>query len=161
MSQVKLKLASPGKRLLAFLIDAGIPIGTLLFMYIIKDIVSSLITRPSIYDEFGFGFYDDYSYNLDGPFALLFGFFYISYLIVEIVFYVKASSIGKMVLKLQVVSAANAKPLNPGLMLFREIFVKYVSTVVFFLGYIWIFIDENHRGWHDLILNTYVVELDS
>ena len=30
---------------------------------------------------------------------------------------------------------------------------------MFLLGFIWILIDERNRGWHDKILDTYVVDL--
>jgi uncharacterized RDD family membrane protein YckC len=33
----------------------------------------------------------------------------------------------------------------------------YVASAVFYLGFIWIFIDKRHRGWHDLIAGTIVV----
>ncbi len=34
----------------------------------------------------------------------------------------------------------------------------WVSGAVFYLGYIWIFIDNWKRGWHDLIAGTVVVK---
>ena len=34
----------------------------------------------------------------------------------------------------------------------------WVSGAVFYLGFIWIFIDQRHRGWHDLIASTVVVK---
>ena len=34
----------------------------------------------------------------------------------------------------------------------------WVSGAVFYLGYIWIFIDKRKRGWHDLIAGTVVVK---
>ena len=33
----------------------------------------------------------------------------------------------------------------------------YVASAVFYLGFIWIFIDQRHRGWHDLIAGTVVI----
>ena len=45
------------------------------------------------------------------------------------------------------------------MMLFREWFVKKASGSIFLLGYIWVMIDEKNRGWHDKILDTYVVDL--
>jgi uncharacterized RDD family membrane protein YckC len=35
-----------------------------------------------------------------------------------------------------------------------------VNSLVFYLGFIWIFIDSRRRGWHDLIAGTVVVETD-
>ena len=33
----------------------------------------------------------------------------------------------------------------------------WVSGAVFYLGYVWILIDERHRGWHDLLAGTCVI----
>jgi len=33
----------------------------------------------------------------------------------------------------------------------------YVASTVFYLGFIWIFVDKRRRGWHDLIAGTVVV----
>ena len=43
-------------------------------------------------------------------------------------------------------------------MLLREIIVKKASSSVLWLGYIWILIDKYNRGWHDKILDTYVID---
>ncbi|OKY78077.1 MAG: putative membrane protein YckC, RDD family [Candidatus Methanohalarchaeum thermophilum] len=32
------------------------------------------------------------------------------------------------------------------------------STFVFFIGFLWIIIDENNQGWHDKLAGTYVVK---
>ena len=34
----------------------------------------------------------------------------------------------------------------------------WVAAAVFYIGYIWIFIDKRHRGWQDLIAGTVVVK---
>jgi uncharacterized RDD family membrane protein YckC len=39
-----------------------------------------------------------------------------------------------------------------------RLFGYWVSGLVFYLGYIWIFIDRRKRGWHDLIAGTVVVQ---
>ena len=33
----------------------------------------------------------------------------------------------------------------------------WVAGAVFYLGYIWIFIDKRRRGWQDLIAGTIVI----
>lgn len=33
----------------------------------------------------------------------------------------------------------------------------YVSSLVFYLGFIWVFVDKRRRGWHDLIAGTVVI----
>ncbi len=42
--------------------------------------------------------------------------------------------------------------------LIREIIGKLVSSVIFYLGYIWILFDGKRQGWHDKIAGTYVVK---
>ena len=34
----------------------------------------------------------------------------------------------------------------------------WVAAAVFYIGYIWIFIDKRRRGWQDLIAGTVVVK---
>jgi len=42
-------------------------------------------------------------------------------------------------------------------MLLREIVGKFVSGLVFALGFVWILIDDDNQGWHDKLMSTYVV----
>ena len=35
--------------------------------------------------------------------------------------------------------------------------IGYMISKIYFLGFIWIFIDKQRRGWHDQIADTYVV----
>jgi uncharacterized RDD family membrane protein YckC len=34
----------------------------------------------------------------------------------------------------------------------------WISGLVFYLGFIWVFVDSRRRGWHDLIAGTVVIE---
>lgn len=158
MSKKILKIAPNGKRFLAGLIDAVIP----------GFVVSGLcLTFGRLLDLFN---YNEYSYNHDVycyqttllplcvvSILVLVGIF-IAYTIVQIYFYSKAQSIGKAIMKLKVVKADTGKAMTFWWMLFREFIVKSASEV-FMLGYIWILIDRRHRAWHDLILDTYVVDI--
>ena len=83
----------------------------------------------------------------------------IAYIILELVMFAKGKSIGKAILGLQVVSSTDGKPFRFWKMFFRECFVKSASGSVLGLGYIWILVDEKNRGWHDKILDSYVVDL--
>lgn len=158
MSKKVLKIASNGKRFLAGLIDAVIPgiLATGLLLVLAR--ISYLLD------------YRDYPYNYDiyyhqttllpfsiGAIFILVGIL-IVYTIVQIFFYSKAQSIGKAIMKLKVVKADTGKPMTFWWMVFREFIVKEASEV-FMLGYIWILIDKRHRAWHDLILDTYVVDI--
>ncbi len=33
----------------------------------------------------------------------------------------------------------------------------FLSAVLFFMGFLWIFVDRRRQGWHDKIANTYVI----
>lgn len=42
----------------------------------------------------------------------------------------------------------------------REIFGKFVSSLVFLMGYSWFFLSGTRQTWHDSIASTYVIRLD-
>jgi uncharacterized RDD family membrane protein YckC len=68
-------------------------------------------------------------------------------------------TIGKATLGIKVVGK-NGKPLPVGRALLRWIgFI--ISGVVFSLGFLWININKQRRGWHDIIAGSYVVEADA
>jgi uncharacterized RDD family membrane protein YckC len=58
---------------------------------------------------------------------------------------------------LRVVRDADGGPIGWGTALLRLIGL-WVAGLVFYLGYIWIFIDKRRRGWQDLIAGTVVVK---
>ncbi len=41
---------------------------------------------------------------------------------------------------------------------FLRLIGMWVSAIPLYLGFIWIFIDVRHRGWHDLMAGTVVIE---
>jgi uncharacterized RDD family membrane protein YckC len=57
---------------------------------------------------------------------------------------------------LWVVRDADGGPLRTRTAILRLIGL-YVASSVFYLGFVWIFIDKRRRGWHDLIAGTVVV----
>ena len=67
------------------------------------------------------------------------------------------STPGMRMMGLKVVRDADGGPITGGQAVIRLI-GYWVSGAVFYLGYIWIFIDKRHRGWHDLIAGTVVVQ---
>jgi uncharacterized RDD family membrane protein YckC len=64
---------------------------------------------------------------------------------------------GMRALGLKVVRDADGGPISGGQAILRLI-GYWVSGAVFYLGYIWIFVDKRRRGWHDLIAGTVVVK---
>ncbi len=166
-----MKLASRGKRFGAACIDGFVPIVSYL-------LVSAVLAANGIstnYPGYGYGFGDDFGYgygygygygmrnmHLSGASAAIMVVVFIilmAYIVTELILFAKGKSIGKAMLGLQVVSSSDGKPFRFWKMFFRECFVKSASGSVFALGYIWILLDDKNRGWHDKILDSYVVDL--
>ena len=116
---------------------------------------------------YGYGYGFDYGNGLNGrhltgastAIMLVVFIILLAYIVAQLILFSKGKSIGKAILGLQVVSSTDGKPFRFWKMLFRECFVKSASGSVFGLGYIWILFDEKNRGWHDKILDSYVVDL--
>ena len=66
------------------------------------------------------------------------------------------ATLGKMLLRLKVVGE-DMNPISYGTAALREIVGKFVSTIVCFIGYIWVVFDERKQGWHDKIAHTFVI----
>ena len=162
MAKKKMKLAARGRRFAAGCIDGVLPV----VAYTVIMLVTGDKSGPG-YNSYGYGYGYGYEYgyeynaNLSGASAVIvavLGILMLAWLIAEFVFFAKSKSIGKAILGLQVVSSTDGKPLGFWKMVFRECIVKSASNVLA-LGYIWILIDDKNRGWHDKILDTYVVDL--
>jgi uncharacterized RDD family membrane protein YckC len=57
---------------------------------------------------------------------------------------------------IRVVRDRDGGPVTVGQSILRLI-GTWVAAAVFYLGFIWVFIDRRRRGWHDLIAGTVVV----
>lgn len=143
-----MKISSRGRRFAAAMIDS-IPV-----MVLWSTMFGAIVT--AIFSSFSYDINSDYSYGA-GTVSLISVVLLLAFVIAEIVFYTQGRSIGKALLGMRVVTAKDGKPLGAGWMLFREIIVKQASGVLL-LGYIWILIDDYNRSWHDLILQTYVID---
>ena len=157
MNKKVMKLASRGKRLGAYCIDKIIP--AILFM-IVANTISNIGNSMSY--AYGYGYYG-YGVNTSSIGAVVSIVIaiaaFIAYLVVQLVFYSKSKTIGKAILSMQVISSVDGKPVGIWKMILREWFAKKASGSVLLLGYIWILIDEKNRGWHDKIMDTYVVDV--
>ncbi|MBS1970809.1 MAG: RDD family protein [Bdellovibrionales bacterium] len=69
-------------------------------------------------------------------------------------------TLGKKLLGLKVVPQANEKaPVSWGQAFMREIVGKMLSSIPFFLGYLWARFSPDQRAWHDMMSRTHVVSL--
>ncbi len=63
---------------------------------------------------------------------------------------------GKMAMGIKVVRTDGSK-LSLWQAILREVIGKFISSIVFMLGYLWVLWDKNRQAWHDHIAGTYVV----
>ena len=73
--------------------------------------------------------------------------------------WLKGQTPGKMVVGIKVVNAQGEKP-RIVIAALRDILGRYISGAVIGLGFLWIAIDKEKRGWHDSIASTHVVKVE-
>lgn len=163
MNKRVLKLASRGKRFGAYCIDKALP--AVLFVVLVSTVslatVSNSFSNP--YSQFGFDYGYGYGFGTNSIGVVVKVLFILLvelvYLAVQLVFYSKSQTIGKAILGMQVISSKDGKPIGFWMMILREWLAKKASGAAFLLGYLWILIDDKNRGWHDKIMDTYVIDL--
>lgn len=161
MSQKRImKLATRGKRFGAGLIDS-VPVAFITILFfggVIGGVVSLIQDAMNSLSEYG-SYYSNQPYVTGGvsyPSVIIV--LMLIFLGAELYFFSRSQTIGKAILGLRVVDARTGRPVGFAKMLLREIIVKKASSSVLWLGYIWILIDKYNRGWHDKILDTYVID---
>lgn len=65
---------------------------------------------------------------------------------------------GKMVLRIKVVRQ-DGSPIGYGRAAFREVPAKFLSGIIFGIGYLMVIFDEQKRALHDRMSDTYVIKL--
>jgi len=68
------------------------------------------------------------------------------------------ATLGKIAMKIRVVDVATLQTPNVIVSLNRS-FVRIVSEMLFYLGYIWGMMDPNRQAWHDKSARTLVVDV--
>jgi uncharacterized RDD family membrane protein YckC len=68
----------------------------------------------------------------------------------------RGGTLGKMAFGLRVIKEDGSNP-GFGRALLRSTIGYWISAAIFYLGFIWIGIDERKQGWHDKLSGTYVV----
>jgi uncharacterized RDD family membrane protein YckC len=126
------RLVSPAKRFGAFVLDY--------MLFATSVLILRLFFSPILKKESDIVFY-----SLLVP------------LMVELLFFSRGTTLGKMVLGMRVVKA-DGRRAGFFTMLFRELIGKSISFIFISLGYLWILLDRERQGWHDKLASTYVVE---
>lgn len=128
--------ASPGSRLVAYIVDGAVQFGLAIVFFLVGTVLLAIFWPLGVI-----------GYLAAGLFLLL----YFPY------FWQKSGQTpGMKLMQIKVVRDADGGPITWGPALLRLI-GYYVSAAVFYIGYIWIFIDKRQRGWHDLIAGTVVI----
>lgn len=65
---------------------------------------------------------------------------------------------GKMALRIRVIRS-NGRPIGYGRAFIREIPGKFISAILFGIGYLMVAFDEQKQGLHDRLADTYVIKL--
>ncbi|UEC43346.1 MAG: RDD family protein [Methanothrix sp.] len=132
--EIPLNLASPGPRLISYLID-NIIVGVIgsVLNYISMNVGGSLggiIVSLGVVVSVGY-----YTY-----------------------FFGNGQTPGMMAMKIKLIGTDGTYPIG-----YFKGFLRWigmiVSAVVILLGYVWILIDKKKQGWHDKIAGTYVVNV--
>lgn len=127
------KLASPGRRLGAYILDLVIPI-----------VAFFLITAVMGGGEEG------------GAGAAIGFLLLVAYIVWAFVLFTRGTTPGKKFLGMRVVREGGQRA-GFFTMLIREWLGKLLSGMILSLGYLWILFDQENQGWHDKLVSTYVV----
>jgi uncharacterized RDD family membrane protein YckC len=134
------EFASPGARLVGYIVDIVIQ-GALFLAIVGLTVVAAAIFPPLLI------------LGLIAWFAVFVAYF--PY------FWSKSGQTpGMRLMQIKVVRDADGGPVSVGQAILRLIGF-WVSGFVFYIGYIWIFVDKRRRGWMDLIAGTIVISAPS
>ena len=129
--------ADHGERLIAYIIDIVITFAVVIALFVVAAILAAVAPILSILPFLG---------------ILVIPFVYFPY------YWAKTGQTPGMKQQgIKVVRDRDGGPITMGTAILRLI-GYWVSGLVFYIGYIWIFIDKRRRGWHDLIAGTVVVK---
>jgi len=129
--------ADHGPRLIAYIIDTIIIVIATIVLVIVGGILASIVPALAII-----------------PFL---GIFIVSLVYFPYYWAKSGQTPGMKQQGIKVVRDSDGGPVTMGSAILRTI-GTWISAAVFYIGFIWIFIDKRRRGWHDLIAGTVVVK---
>lgn len=136
LETLDLEFAGPLRRVYAFAIDIGI---LLMVIFVVGPIFGS----------------SEGIFNISNiQTGIIDVFIFLAYFIVPTGIY--GRTIGKWVAGISVVDEDGNKP-GVAVAIPREVVGRFVATITFGIGIIWVIFDKNHQGWHDKMAGTYVV----
>jgi uncharacterized RDD family membrane protein YckC len=153
---MELKLASHSKRFIAYFIDM-LPISVLVIAFFYFNLgLDEVFER---YVELG-----DDDTNARAEFIKQRNYVQYTSFLVWLIYCTilesspKQGTLGKQLMKIKVIDEKGHR------LELKDAFLrsagKVISQAVLSIGFIWILFDQKHRGWHDMIAKTYVVDQD-
>jgi uncharacterized RDD family membrane protein YckC len=144
--------APHGPRLVAYILD-GI---------IIAIVVTVIVSIGALIFFAGSTVVDNQVTNISPVAALVGGILFLIALLIGLLYFPYfwvngGATIGMRPFNLKVVRDKDGGPIGWGTGILRLIGL-WIAGAVFYLGFIWIFIDKRRRGWQDLIAGTLVVK---
>jgi len=140
------RFAPYGARLVAYILDGVILTVFFLFLLIPIFLVTASLDRESPSGA-----------AIAGMFLLVFVGLAVSVLYFPFFWQYSGQTPGMRPFRLWVVRDRDGSSFGWGTALLRLLGL-YVAASVFYLGFLWIFVDKRRRGWQDLIAGTIVIE---
>jgi uncharacterized RDD family membrane protein YckC len=135
------EFAEPGARLVGYIIDILINVGAVIALTVVGIILAAVLPILAIAPFLAVIIipliYFPYFWSREGPH--------------------NGQTPGMRQMGIRVVRDTDGGPITLGPAVLRLI-GYWISGFVFYIGYIWIFIDKRRRGWFDLIAGTVVVK---
>lgn len=143
------RFAESGARLVAYIVDGLIQFGVAVVLFLVVSVLflGAASTESNAASGAAIG-----GFVLVILFLILFTIVYFPW------FWARGGQTpGMKLMRIRVVRDADGGPVSAGSAILRLI-GYWVNQAVFYIGFIWIFIDKRHRGWHDLIAGTVVIQ---
>jgi len=133
-----MEFGGPGPRLVGYIVDTLIVIAAVFAIIVVFGLLAVVV--PVI-----------------GALGLIFGVIVVPLVYFPYFWAKSGQTPGMKIMNIKVVSDKDGGPITMGQAILRLI-GYWISGFVFYLGYIWIFIDKRQRGWFDLIAGTVVIK---
>ena len=133
-----MEFAGPGARLVGYIVDIVIITVAVIVISILGGLLAAVL--PAL-----------------GIIAILVGVIVVPLIYFPYFWAKTGQTPGQKMMGIKVVRDSDGGPVTTGAAILRLV-GYWVSGLVFYLGYIWIFIDKRKRGWFDLIAGTVVIK---
>ncbi len=143
------KFAGPGARLIAYLVDSIIQACVFFVLFV----VLSLVLVGAVSTDSG----AIKGTAIVASLLAVLGFFLFALVYFPWFWSRGGQTPGMKLTHVKVVRDLDGGPVSVGSAVLRLV-GYWINQIAFYIGFLWIFVDKRHRGWHDLIAGTCVIE---